>query len=89
MTLTIPPGILRGVESATYEFDAFVKHRGSSSKGGHYVAYVKKMIGGKETYWECDDSRVRQVSKEKFWEESSSTGHIYWMHLTKIDEVMG
>lgn len=86
--LTLPRGTLRGVQSATYEFDAFVKHRGAFIDGGHYVAYVKKIIDGKESYWECDDSRVQQVSKEKFWEENSSTGHISWMHLTKIDEAV-
>lgn len=67
-----------------YDCNALIKHTGGSSKGGHYIAYTKKIIDGKETYWKCDDNCITQISKEIFWKEDHSVGHIYWMHFNKI-----
>ena len=66
--------------SAVYDYDAFIEHEGNSMIGGHYVAYVKTMIDGRETFWKCDDSRVTSITQKEF---RVKMGDAFWIHVTK------
>ena len=52
--------LLPGKTEATYSCRTFIEHIGNSDKRGHYVCYIKDK---NNTWWQCDDDRITQVSK--------------------------
>ncbi|HSX04767.1 MAG TPA: hypothetical protein VLG76_08590 [Rhabdochlamydiaceae bacterium] len=65
---------------ATYEIDRFIQHRGSSIRGGHYVAFRKVIIQGVEAYLEFNDRYVGAITKEQFYAQMKQA---YWLHAIK------
>ena len=65
-------------DTATYIPDAFILHEGSSSEGGHYVAFVKQE--GTNTWWKLNDSKVSKIGLSEVKQEMQNA---YLVHYTK------
>lgn len=60
---------------AQYQVKAMVCHKGSSIHAGHYVAFIKKQVEGKEDWVLFNDEKVvRGVD----WQEASKTAYVYF-----------
>lgn len=75
--LTVPNQFVRSNETANYEPDALLIHRGASQDVGHYIGYIKK--GG--TWWYCSDAHVYEVSARQALDELKNC---YFCHWTKV-----
>lgn len=65
---------------AKYLVKAMACHKGSSIHAGHYVAFVKKQIDGKDAWVLFNDEKVvRGVD----WQEASKTAYIYFFERVK------
>ena len=47
-----------------YDLCAVIEHKGKSVEFGHYTSTVKVCGGEKEKWYQCNDDRVRLISKE-------------------------
>lgn len=65
---------------AKYHVKAMACHKGSSIHAGHYVAFVKKQVDGKDDWVLFNDEKVvRGVD----WQEASKTAYVYFFQRVK------
>ncbi|CAA17049.1 Lys48-specific deubiquitinase Ubp14 [Schizosaccharomyces pombe] len=57
-----------------YNLKAIISHKGSSAHAGHYVAFIRKEIDGKQQWVLFNDEKVLQVAS---LEEAKTTGYVY------------
>ncbi|CAI2366468.1 unnamed protein product [Moneuplotes crassus] len=62
-----------------YELYAVINHEGNFSHRGHYNCYVK---GFDETWYRCDDSKIRRIGGQN--QTSSEKAYILFYRLKKI-----
>lgn len=62
-----------------YDLIGIVNHSGIYG-GGHYIAYVKKNIKGKDTWFYCDDSpiTIEEVTSEEVKNEVNKEGYLFF-----------
>ena len=67
-----------GLESGSvqYSCQALACHKGSSVHAGHYIAYAKKKVDGRETWVLFNDDKVVEGVA---WEEAQRTAHVYFL----------
>ncbi|MBS0652022.1 MAG: ubiquitin carboxyl-terminal hydrolase [Verrucomicrobia bacterium] len=65
-------------QAANYECDGFIVQFGNTINSGHYVAFVKRPDN---TWWACNDRRVRQITPE-YAQQLMNQGYIY--HYRKV-----
>lgn len=68
----------QNAQGANYECDGFIVHFGNSLSSGHYVAFIKRPDN---TWWACNDRRVRQITPE-YAQQLMNQGYIY--HYRKV-----
>ncbi|WP_419241854.1 hypothetical protein [Cardinium endosymbiont of Nabis limbatus] len=61
MKITIQPDPNKQNGADTFDLNGCIEHRGDGTKGGHYVAYVKRG----EKWYEADDKQVKEVGAPK------------------------
>ena len=86
-SVAVPPNIALGAayfvdgQAANYDCDGFIVHSGQGLASGHYVAYLKRPDN---TWWCCDDRRVRQIT-EGYAHRMMHQGYVY--HFSKNSPV--
>jgi hypothetical protein len=78
LLLELPADAVSTRQSARYELDGFVQHRGDSADSGHYVAFLK--INGK--WIEYNDSQTRVLTKDQI---KVALQNPYFLHYRHID----
>lgn len=61
--LTFPES--ENAPQTSYEIRAIIVHEGDRTDRGHYVAYVKRVIEGKEMWFYCNDSCVTKIEVDE------------------------
>lgn len=86
MTIRTPPAKNYGVEAkniaaAKYKLSAVVCHKGNSVHSGHYVAFIKKIVDGKEQWVLYNDEKIILANNVTNFEEIEKNGYMYFFTL--------
>ncbi|QLG70429.1 hypothetical protein HG535_0A03680 [Zygotorulaspora mrakii] len=64
-------------EAAPYELTGVVCHKGNSVQSGHYVAFIRKEVEGKQTWILYNDEKIVLASEESL-NEIKKNGYLYF-----------
>lgn len=71
----------KNIAAAKYKLSAVVCHKGNSVHSGHYVAFIKKIVDGKEQWVLYNDEKIILANDVTNFEEIEKNGYMYFFTL--------
>ncbi|CAG98626.1 ubiquitin-specific protease UBP14 [Kluyveromyces lactis] len=69
------------IASAKYKLTAVICHKGNSVHSGHYVAFIKKVVEGKEQWVLYNDEKILLANDEPNFEDIEKNGYMFFFNL--------
>ena len=61
----------------SYELSGFLVHIGDNITGGHYIAYFKRNVSGKDKWYSFDDAKVNEINEEDNIKNQFNSAYIF------------